>query len=287
VRSVTAPANVVTLAFDASRIAYSSGRTSTDCNRVFVWNLSTRGVTRLPRPTSCEQGSTGTAIASLAIAGDRVLWLHYTGGNIREWTLWTATSTKPQPLRLRFVARDVDAPPPLVVGDGDGSTPGGVLPYALDQTVIALRTDGARRFAWDAPARVVALSALGNEVAVAMVGGKVAVLDASGALLRTETYAGEIAAVKVTGGGGILVQRGRTLELRGVGAPRIRTLPGGARLADSAGPDRAVYLDTGGVYVLTLSSGAERLVTQGSLAQVEGPQLSAALGRQVSLRPLG
>ena len=188
-RTVTAPASVTALAFDAGRVAYASGRSASDCNRVQVWDLATRGVTTFPRPTTCVQTSTGSGISDLSIAGNRVLWAHYIGGNQREWTLWTATTTKTKPLRLRFITRDADDAPPIVVGDGESALPGGILPYAVDSEVIALRTNGARRFAWTAPARVTALSALGGELAVASAGGVVTVLDAGGNVLRTESYA--------------------------------------------------------------------------------------------------
>ncbi|MBA3432517.1 MAG: hypothetical protein H0U08_00315, partial [Actinobacteria bacterium] len=63
VRSVTAPAAVQALAFDGPRVAYAAGRTASDCNRVYVWNLTTRAVTRLGRKAHCVQTSTGNGIA--------------------------------------------------------------------------------------------------------------------------------------------------------------------------------------------------------------------------------
>ena len=185
VRAVTAPARVLALELDGSFIAYAVGRSAQDCNRVFVWNLASRGVTKLGRKTNCEQTSTGNSIAAVSVAGKRVLWVHFAGGNIREWSLWTATTTKPSPLRLRFVSRDVDAPAPIVIGQGDSSTRGDLLPYAVDRAVVALRVDGSRRFAWTAPARVIALSALNGELAVATEGATVTILDAGGRVLRT------------------------------------------------------------------------------------------------------
>ena len=49
VRTVTAPAPVTALAFDGERIAYATGFSAGDCNRVYVWNLATRGVSKLGR----------------------------------------------------------------------------------------------------------------------------------------------------------------------------------------------------------------------------------------------
>jgi hypothetical protein len=281
VRTVTAPAPVRALELDGARIAYATGRSARDCNRVFVWNLTTRGVTKLGRRTHCEQTSTGNEIAAVSIAGTRVLWVHYAGGNIRDWSLWTATTTKPGPLRLRLVSRDVDAPAPIVIGQGDASKLGDLLPYAVDRMVVALRADGSRRFAWTAPARVVALSALGGELAVATAGGVVTVLDARGRVLRTEDFAGEIAAVRITGAS-LAVQRGRMLELRG-GRTATYLLPAGTRLADAQG-DRAVLVGGGKVRSLDLDSGRSVVVAAGSFAGLEGSRLAIGSGRTVSVR---
>ena len=277
-RSVTFAAPVTALAFDGITAAASTGTEPRDCDRVRTWNVTTGATTRFGRRTHCESTSTGRGIASLSIARRRVLWLHYAGGNIREWSLWTATPTRPSPRRLRFVARDVDAAPPIVVGDGDGSRFGDLLPYALDSTVIALSSTGARRFSWAAPERVAALSALAGELAVAH-GRDVTVLDLRGSKLRTERYASEVRVVKLTGSG-ILVQRGRTLELRGGGPARVWTLPGGAQLADTSA-DAALYLHRGRAVRLLFGSGRHELVRSARFAQLEGVRLLAAAGRRV------
>ncbi|MGH3071332.1 MAG: hypothetical protein ACRDNB_03560 [Gaiellaceae bacterium] len=282
VRTVTAPAPVRALELDGSRVAYATGRSARDCNRVFVWNLATRGVSKLGRRTHCEQTSTGNEIAAVSIAGTRVLWVHYAGGNIREWSLWTATTTKPIPVRLRFVSRDVDAPPPIVIGQGDGSKLGDLLPYAVDRTVTALRANGSRRFTWVAPAAVIGLSALDGELAVATKGGVVTVLDARGRVLRTERFAGEIDAIRLTGDA-LVVQRGRTLELRG-GRAAMYSLIAGVKLADAEG-NRAVLVGGGKVRSFDLDSGSGGVVASGSLAGLEGMRLATASGRTVSVRP--
>lgn len=282
-RTVTAPAAVTAVAVDAGRVAYASGRAGGDCNRVRVWNLATRGVTRFPRPTTCVQTSTGNGISGLAIAGTRVLWVHYVGGNFRDWTLWTATTMKPKPLRLRRITREADSPAPIVVGDGDTGRLGDILPYAVDSEVIALRTNGARRFAWTAPARVTALSALDGELAVASAGGVVTVLDATGDVLRTETYASEVQAVEITGDA-LVVQRGRTLELRGAGGPRTWTLPARARLDDAQG-SRVYYVTGGQIRELRLDAvNRQRQLGLGSHVAVEGARLVSSNGRRVLLR---
>lgn len=286
-RTVTAPATVTALALEGSRIAYASGRSPRDCNRIHVWNLATRGVTRFPRPTTCVETSTGSGVYDLGIAGTRILWVHFIGGNLRESTLWTATTTQPRPRRLRSVTRDVDDPAPLVVGDGDVSRFGDLLPYAHDDEVVVLRVNGARRFAWIAPGRVTALSALDGELAVASAGGTVTVLDQSGAVLRTETFAAEVQAVELTRSG-LLVQRGRrgeTLELRvDDGESRTWSLPRGARLEDAQGA-RAYYVVGGQIRELRLDAvNRQRQVGLGSHVQVDGSRLATSNGRRVLLR---
>jgi hypothetical protein len=283
VRSVTAPAPVTALAFDASRIAYATGFSPGDCNRVYVWNLATRGVSKLGRKTHCEQTSTGNAVESLSIAGPRVLWVHYAGGNLRDWSLWTATTTRPAPLLLRFATRDVDAPPPILVGEGDSTSLGGILPYALDRLVIALRVNGSRRFAWTAPARVTALAASGEELAVASRGGVVTVLDAAGRVRRTETFAGEVTALRIAGTG-IVALVGRRLVLRR-GGESSWLLPAGARLEDAT-TTAAFYVTGGQVRRLRFVNGAQRLLGLGSDVRVESPRFSRAAGRRVTAEPL-
>lgn len=282
--SLSAPGPVTALAADGERVAFAAGRGAGDCDRVRIWNPRSGRVVRLGRTTACVVTSTGTGIAAVSIAGRRVLWLHYTGGNIREWSLFTATETAPKPRRLRFASADADSAPPIVVGDGDASRLGDLLPYAVGREVIALRANGSRRFAWSAPGRVVALSALGGELAVASEGGRMTVLDLAGRVLREESYAGEISALELTGAG-VLVQRGRTLEHRGgSGAPWVALLPAGARLVDAAGTTDALYVVRGLVRARRIGASRDVVVGRGAFAQVEGLRLATASGRKLTAR---
>ena len=284
-RHVAAPAPVTALAMDGRRVAYASDRSIIDCDRIRVWNLTTRAVTRLGRTMPCDEGSTGTGIATVSIAGNRVLWLHYTGGNIREWRLFTATTTRRMPRQLAFEPRDVDGPAPLVVGPGDASRFGDILPYALDRTVVALGSDGARRFTWRAPARVTALAALDGELAVASEGGEVTILDAQGRVTGTETFAGEIQALRLTGTG-VLVQRGRTLELRSDGTARTWLLPARASLRDATA-NASLYVTGGQIRELRLDAfNRQRQLGLGSDVQAELASVATSAGRRVTVSPL-
>src|SRR5207248_2823807 len=97
----------------------------------------------------------------------------YVGGNIREWSLLTATATRPQPRLLRFVARDVELGAPILLGRASAS----LLPYIVGRVVVALRPDGARAFSWTSRSPLVALSARGSVVVAGRADGRVILLS--------------------------------------------------------------------------------------------------------------
>ena len=278
-RTVTAPAPLIAVAFDGDRIAFASGFEARDCNRIRVWNLSTRAVTKLGRKTHCEHTSTGNSIAQLSLAGTRALWVAYIGGNTREWSLWTATVSTPLPIRLRVASNDAGDPSPFVIGNGGG----GLLPYAVDKTVVVLRSNGSRAFSWQAPDLVVALAAHSGTVAVASDDRTVTILDARGKVLRQEAYDSFVAAVQLTDSG-VLVQHRSTLELRGQEPAREWTLPQGAVLAAASGT-RAYYVLRGNVYSTSLTGSTARLLSRGTAAALEGTRIAVADGRVVRLLP--
>ena len=275
-RQVLGPSTVTALAADGAHVVYAVE----DCT-VWLWELGTRRLVFFRGGPSCARTSTGTGIAAASVAGQRALWLHYTGGNIREWSLWTATPTRRAPRQLAFATSDPDGPAPIVLGEGDASRLGDVLPYAVGRTVVALRSTGARAFSWTAPARVTALAAKAGELAVAVDGGDVHVLGADGRFLRTERFGRTVDAVRIDGRS-LVTQTGRSLEVRGDGAARVYSLAPGVRLAD-ADVGRALLTGGGIVRSLRLDSGAGGLVGRGSLAQLEPGRLVVAAGRRVTV----
>jgi hypothetical protein len=282
-RSVTAPGPVLAVTVDGSHIAYAVGHSAYDCNRVYVWSDGSHAVRKLGRATHCEQTSTGNTIASLALAGTRALWLHYAGGNFRTWSLWTATTSKPKPLRLRSITRDADAPAPILVGRADGD----VLPYAVGRSVIALRATGTQRYAYEAEADVVGLAAGSGRLAVAQRGGLITVLDQAGEIVQREVFAGEIDTVRVSGKM-LVVQRGRSLEVRSPFIRRTWTLPARAQLQDvatarSVSQTKAVYVIGGQVRRLVLATGAQRQLGPGTRAGADSTRVAFANGRRVTL----
>jgi hypothetical protein len=221
------------------------------------------------------------------LAGSRALWFTYVGGNIREYSLWTATTRRTKPRLVLSISRDVDARAPIILGAGDSSRFGYILPYAVDSRVYGLRPDGRQAFRWVGQAHVVALAAKGGELAVALETGEIYVLDARGRELRR--YGTDpVGAVAVTGNA-VVAQRGRSL-IQALSTDDYRTwrMAAGARLADADGR-RVLYVAGSSVHVLRLDTGSDRIVHRTSaraLAQLEGSTLVVADARRVSASTL-
>lgn len=286
-QTVTAPAPVTGVAADGTRVAYATGFSATDCNRVYVWNVAKRSFTRLGRKTHCERTSTGNAIASLSLAGTRALWLHYVGGNQRDWTLWTATTSRPSPVRVRSAATEAGDPAPIVIGPGDGAS-GGLLPYAVGRQVYALRANGSRAFAWTAPVGVTALGANAGRVVVGRADGNAAILDARGRVVRELALGGGTILAAFAWGKGAVLQRSRELVVvDDVGEITTYPLPAGMRLTDAEGSYALAVTSNRIVRRIVLRSGAQQSYGKGSSAQIEPAQVAIGWGRTVRVLPAG
>jgi hypothetical protein len=256
---------ITAVGVSGSKIAYATA----DC-RVSLWDRSAHRITHFAAGPACEKTSTGTAVAAVSVAGTRVVFLHYTGGNIREWSLWTATPARPKPRQIAFATSDPEAAPPLVLGSGRD----GVVPWAKGKTVTVVRTDGSRALRWTAPAAVTALTESPGGVTVATADGSVAV----GQGTKTTTFPQAPSAV-ATSFDAFVVQYGRTLDSRGL-RPRTFTLARSTLLAGATG-DRAVIVGGGAVRTIDLVTGAGALVGRGTLAAVDGTTLATASGRRL------
>jgi hypothetical protein len=286
-RSVTSPGPVQGLARSGSSVAFTSGPYAGHCgDHVWLWNLATRGVTPLGRHPDavCSQRPVGgSGISAASVAGNRVLWLFHAGGNLTDWVVYTATTTRPLERRLEFEEVDVDAPPPILLGDGSGE----VLPYAVDRrrVVKVLSARGKLLFTWPAPARVNALASYGSRVAVFMSGGHVSVLSSSGAVVSTSTF--PLGAVTFRLGGiDVLAQLGNGVVQirRGPALVRSLTLPAGARMLDYA-EGILVYSLGSQIRGRKIATGRDGLIRDTHqdpvLAQLEPSGLSYAAGRRV------
>jgi hypothetical protein len=286
-RSFTASAPVTALSADGSVTAFAVAAKPRDCYHVDLWNRSTRSVVRLGHAARCGPvTSTGSGLVGPGLAGNRALWITYTGGNIREWSLWTATSSATTPRRLQFVARDVDRAGPFVLGEGDTSA-GFVLPLGIDRQLVTLRSDGTRVVWGTAAARLVAVTARRGEIAAALESGPVEIFSAPGTIARTEAFSKPVDAIRLAGGGALVAQQGRLLSLHAPGVSRSWTLAVGSKLADADGT-LAVLVRRNEIHLFSLTTGTDvvfRTTRSAPVAQLEPAGLVYAAGRTVTFVP--
>jgi hypothetical protein len=196
-RARTFPTPVTALDMTIQAVATATAWSPAHCESVDLWSPDIKGAYPFRAPGPCPRTSTGRGIASVATSYNRVVWLAYAGGNTRDWTLWTATRTAKRPLKLRFASADVDAPAPIVLGNGGE----GGIPYAVGADVVELSDAGKRVLGWHAPARVVALAAETVGVAVLLANGHLDLVGPSGKQVEADyDYApGEVQAFRSVG----------------------------------------------------------------------------------------
>lgn len=281
-RTVGSPGRVLALARSGYSVAFLSGPYKGHCGpHVRLWNLANGGVYRLGRHTDdfCSEGpSTGSGVTDIAVAGNRALWLAYTGGNIREWLLYTATTTKRAERQLEYRALDVDLPSPIVVGVGSES----VLPYSVGSTVKTLAVDGRRLYTWHAAGPVTNTTAYESKVAVFVRGGKCYVLSRTGTVLQTYTFPpGAVQEFALAGTGLVVQLPGGKVEIRNGSSVRTVGLPPNARMLDFA-EGIVLYKVGSHVRARRVSTGKDALLRNASLAVLEHNGLSYATGRKVA-----
>ncbi|MGZ8795517.1 MAG: hypothetical protein ACXW0F_12885 [Gaiellaceae bacterium] len=195
----------------------------TGCHEIRLWNVAHKGDRRLA--SHCFVGtSTGSGVGRVAALQMRALWLTYTGGNIREWSLWTkrqGTRAK----RISFLTADVDGLPPVVLG----RTWGGSLPYAIGRTVIALEPNRARRFTLTAPSRVTALTEHSRGYAALLASGNVLTISPEGAALREFSFDAGFVEDAVLVAAGLVLKTRDGLEIHQSGSSRRMQLRSGSR----------------------------------------------------------
>jgi hypothetical protein len=241
---------------------YSSG-----CHEVRLWDVATRADRRLA--THCfVSTSTGSGVPGVIASEGRALWLTYTGGNIREWSLWTKAGQGPL-RRIAFLAADVDGPAPVILGRAwEGS-----LPYAIGRTIVVLAPDGSRRFSLTAGARVVSLSAHSRGYAAVLASGSVLTISPTGKAIRERAFVPGAVQAAVLAAPGLIVETAAGLEVHGVGSIRTIRLPPGARFVGYS-EGIAAYGTGRELRLRRLASGRDRL-----FRRLE-PRFQAELGRR-------
>jgi hypothetical protein len=290
-RVLAQPEPVTPLGLTQRRIAFGAGVSPGEC-RVRLWTIGKGSVTTfgLPRSPSCTvETSTGTGIHTVAVASTRVAWLAYTGGNTREWSLFTARVPGAKPLRLRFAARSVDGPAPIVLGQGTLQG----IPYAVNRELVFLGEDGTPVFKVVVPdaVRMVAAGAGPNGVRVVALSaaGRILSFSADGSPAADDIIA--VGAVKALAlfAGGVAYQVGSLVHVVSPAGEELVTLPAGATMVDAAA-GRILYQRAGDLGAVTLATGTDTLLVDGTPARPVRGQLDAAglawsAGKTVSWRP--
>jgi hypothetical protein len=265
-RTFARDGQITSIALTHGSVAFSVGRTKTDCDHVELWNTDTRGTWRFGRAHPCGDLPLFSGIGPIGVATNRVVWVSFAGGNHTDWELWTATPTRKAPRRLAFVERDTSEAPAMVVGPG---TPQAV-PYAVGANLTLLAENGAPAFRWAAPSEVRALTAgsgpHGWRVAALLDDGSVTVLNGAGSVGATfEFPPGQVKWVGLAPVGLLVQLPGAKVEIRNGAATKTVQLKPNAIVLDYA-EGRILYRVGQAFWMRRVANGADVQVLQGSRA---------------------
>ena len=289
-RAIAVALPVQQLALTRRSVAYvaDAAPDAPRCARIGFWNTASDQRFTLDAQEQCfEQTSTGQGVWDVAVATNRVLWITYGGGNIREWTLWTATTTRRTPRRLRFVARDVDASPPIVLGPGTNYA----VPYAVDREILYLGNHGKALFRTTVGAPVLALTSHpltrphGPAAVVALLASNELIgLHETGTEVFRVAVPPGVSAIAYDDRRSILYQLGNVVHADGGDV----ALPAGAVMVD-ASRGKILWTRAGDLGVTSMATKASRRLVDGSqsravVGQVELAGLAWARGKLVRWR---
>ena len=280
-RTVTSPGQVIGLARSGYSVAFLSGPYKGHCGpHVELWNLASGGVFRLGRHTDdicSEHPSGGSGVTDLAVAGTRALWLAHAGGNLTDWVLETATTTRPVERQLELVEVETGDPSPIVLGVASES----VMPYSIGSKVKALAPNGKLLYTWQAPGRVTNTTAYNGQVAAFVAGGRCYVLSPAGAVQQAYSFApGAVQELALAGARLIVQLPGGRIEIHKGSLVEKLTIPSGARMLDFA-ESILLYKLGNQIRARRVASGKDVLLRRGFLAQLEHNGLTYAVGRRV------
>ena len=286
---VRAPASVTVLAGDGGRAAFLAASANRGCGVVRTW-VPPAKVAHSPGKVACgPQTSTGRGSYGLSLSNGVPMWVTYTGGNIREHSIWRGGR------QVMFLTHDVDAPSPLLVGER------GI--YAIGKTATVFGPNAGSR-TWALEDWPVGLSAGTPFGVVRLASGAVErIVAATGAVdARWDYSKGEARAAKISGSEVVVLRVGQidvyttsrdTMRSWPVPAARtygddycgmVRCALAALRLADLHG-DLAVYIDGRDVHVLRVTDGTDVVLRRPAVgpvhAQLESKGLFYSAGRNV------
>lgn len=274
-RVLVARGNVTALDLTGRTVVVATGVSPKPC-AVLLWRTWKQSAIRVAPGVDCTiETSTGVGIAAVSAAADRVVWLAYAGGNTREWSLFTATPSARRPLRLRFSARSVDGPPPIVLGPGTAEG----IPYGVNRELVYLANDGTRLFrvVTAEPVRLVASGRGPNGIRVVAYtsAGSIVALTASGVAGADDIVVKEPVRSLRLFRAGIAYQVGDLVHIARAGGETLVDLPVGATMVDAAGA-HILYQRAGGLGAVSVADGRTEMIVDGTRAQPAAGQLDAA-----------
>jgi hypothetical protein len=237
-RTLALPGPVAELAADGGRVAILLRAKGGECprDRVAVWTPSSRSFAPIGASACVGSTSTGAGLFGVALAGTRVAYVQFAGGNARELQLRLAGLSRPRPVTVASAAFGLDEGQGTYIGRvaGDRS----LLAFdwwSLCRPCAAANPSGPRGALW----RVVptgsacpqsgGLGALPRCRVVTSLAGSLRLLDAEGGLVAyrvgddfvaVRTAAGEpmysgvfpgvVRAARLEGGGLLVLTRDAT-----------------------------------------------------------------------------
>lgn len=271
-RTIVRNGTVRLVALNHASLAIMVQRSTKDCDHVELWNTDTKALARFGKAGVCSNlGSTGTGISALGVSGNRALWVRYTGGNIRDWQLMTATTTQKTPRQVRVISQDVNLASPFAIGD---STGGMGIPYAAGKEIVLLGANGVAVFKFTDSIPITRVTAgkgpAGAVVAALRTTGDVVLLRANGSLADILPFpAGAVKAISLAPGG-VVVQVPTGVEIHTTTGTTPIALPTGAALVDYAG-GRILYTIGTEVHARSVATGADTLLLKGTPAAAVVP----------------
>ena len=263
-RTQVRSAPITAIALTHASIAFAVGATKADCDHVELWNPDTHGTYRFGRKKPCGDLPLLYGIGPIGVASSRVVWVSFAGGNLTDWQLWTATTTRKTPRRLAFVERDTMDAPAIVVGDGISNA----IPYAVQSEITLLGDNGAAVFRTHASSEVRQITAgegpYGWRVAALLARGEVSVFDGRGSVATTYPFPpGAVRWLRLAPAGLVVQVPGAKVEIHRGTATRTVQLKQNAIVLDYA-EGRILYRVGQTFWLRQVSTGVDTVLLQGS-----------------------
>ena len=151
-KTTTRDAPILGLAASGTFVAAALDQGKTECFHAELWNAAANKATHLGKKVACQAPG---GIRGPGAIGNRAVWATNVGGNLRDWTVWTATTTSPVPKALATLnGADASDPDPVVIGRAGA----GIVAYAVGVKITALRANGSTAWTQTAAARAIVLA---------------------------------------------------------------------------------------------------------------------------------